>query len=245
MRRPERQNQPANARGASVLIIGAGGREHAIAWKLKQSPKVDRLFCAPGNAGIAKIAHCLNFKVTDIRALADFAVKNKIDLTVVGPEVALAEGIVDEFSKHRLKIFGPNKKAAQLESSKVFAKEFMRQFHIPTASFKSFVSSGAAIGFCKSAEYPLVIKADGLASGKGVFVVKSFEEASDVIELLMEEKSLGEAGQKIIVESFLEGQEVSVMAFCDGKTLIPLLPSQDYKQAFDGDKGPNTGGMGA
>lgn len=246
MPRPGKHSQrPHQGRSASVLIIGGGGREHAIAWKLKQSPKVDKLFCAPGNAGIAKIARCFNIKPTDTRQLVDLAQKNRIDLTVVGPEVPLALGIVDEFGKHRLKIFGPNKIAAQLESSKTFAKEFMRKHHIPTASFKSFTSAGAAIGFCKSAEFPLVIKGDGLASGKGVFVVKSFIEASNVINDLMESAILGEAGKKIIIESFLEGQEVSIMALCDGKTILPFLPSQDHKQAYDGDKGPNTGGMGA
>ncbi len=246
MPRPGRRNpNPPPTRGASVFIIGGGGREHALAWKLKQSPKIERLFCAPGNAGIAKIARCFNIKETDIKSLSDFALKNKIDLTVVGPESALAAGIVDEFSKHRLKIFGPNKIAAQLESSKIFAKEFMRKYRIPTAPFKSFTSSGAAIGFCKSAEYPLVIKGDGLASGKGVFVVDNFGQASDIINQVMEEGLLGLAGKKIIVESFLEGQEVSIMCLCDGKTIVPFLPSQDHKQAFEGDKGPNTGGMGA
>src|SRR5574341_1161112 len=165
-------NNPKAGRLASILILGSGGREHALAWKLKQSPKVDRLFCAPGNAGIAKIARCVNIKPTDSQELVALVFKNKIDLTVVGPELPLAAGIVDEFNKHRLKIFGPNKIAAQLESSKIFAKEFMRKYHIPTAPFKSFSSSGAAIGFCKSAKYPLVIKGDGLAAGKGVFIVK-------------------------------------------------------------------------
>ncbi len=244
--RPVRQGRtPLEGKRASVFIIGGGGREHALAWKLKQSSKVDRLFCAPGNAGIAKIARTVNIKPTDTRALADFALKNKIDLTVVGPEVSLAAGVVDEFNRHRLKIFGPNKAAAQLESSKIFAKEFMRKYHIPTAPFKSFTSSGAAIGFCKSAEYPVVIKGDGLASGKGVFVVRNFKEAADVINQVMEEGLIGEAGKKIIVESFLEGQEVSIMALCDGKTILPFPPSQDHKQAFEGDRGPNTGGMGA
>ena len=246
MPRPVRQAQPqSGSKRASVLIIGGGGREHAIAWKLKQSSKVERLFCAPGNAGIAKIARTVNIKPTDIKGLSDFALENRIDLTVVGPEVPLALGIVDEFNKHRLKIFGPNKVAAQLESSKIFAKEFMRKYRIPTAPFKSFTSSGAAIGFCKSAEFPLVIKGDGLANGKGVFVVRNFAEAADIIYQVMEKGLIGEAGKKIIVESFLVGQEVSIMALCDGKTLLPFPPSQDHKQAFDGDKGPNTGGMGA
>ncbi|MCH7691447.1 MAG: phosphoribosylamine--glycine ligase [candidate division Zixibacteria bacterium] len=232
-------------KGARVLIIGSGGREHAIAWKLKQSRKVDRLICAPGNGGIAKIARCVDINPVKTRNLADLAVKNRIDLAVVGPEVALEAGIVDEFQKHHIKIFGPNKNAARLESSKVYAKEFMRKYHIPTAPYKKFSSSGAAIGFCKSVEYPVVIKADGLAAGKGVFVVDNFDEASDTITKVMETKTLGDAGKKIIVESFLRGQEVSIMAFCDGKTIIPMLPSQDHKQAYEGDKGPNTGGMGA
>lgn len=246
MSRPARHgHNPKAGKPASILILGSGGREHALAWKLKQSPKVDRLLCAPGNAGIAKIARCVNIKPTDSQELVALVIKNKIDLTVVGPELPLAAGIVDEFNKHRLKIFGPNKIAAQLESSKIFAKEFMRKYHIPTAPFKSFSSSGAAIGFCKSAKYPLVIKGDGLAAGKGVFIVKDFRGASEVINQVMEEGILGEAGKAVIIESFLEGQEVSIMAFCDGKSIIPLLPSQDHKQAYEGDKGPNTGGMGA
>ncbi len=246
MPRPVRQRQPqSGGKRANVLIIGSGGREHAIAWKLKQSSKIDRIYCAPGNSGIGKIARLVNMKQTDIKGLANFALKNRIDLTVVGPEVPLALGIVDEFNKNRLKIFGPNKIAAQLESSKIFAKEFMRKYHIPTAPFRTFTASGAAIGFCKSTEFPLVIKGDGLAAGKGVFVVRGFQEASTVINQVMEEGLIGDAGKKIIVESFLEGQEVSIMALCDGKTILHFPPSQDHKQAFDGDKGPNTGGMGA
>lgn len=238
MPKPKRQ-------GANVLIIGAGGREHALAWKLKQSRQVERLYCAPGNAGIAKIARCVDIKPTDIKSLLDLAQKSRIDLTVVGPEAPLAAGLVDEFQKNRIKVFGPNKTAAQLESSKIFAKEFMRKYHIPTAPFKSFSSSGAAIGFCKTAEFPLVIKADGLASGKGVFVVDNLHQATEIIQDVMENQMFGIAGKKIIIESFVEGQEVSIMAFCDGKSIVPMLPSQDHKQAFEGDQGPNTGGMGA
>lgn len=228
-----------------VLIVGSGGREHTLAWKLKQSRQVDKLFCAPGNGGISRIARCINIKANNIPALADFAARNKIHLTVVGPEQPLADGIVDEFQKRRLKIFGPDRKAAQLESSKIFAKEFMRKYHIPTAPFQSFSIGAEAIGFCKAVQFPIVIKADGLAAGKGVMVAKTFDQAVSSIESIMMKKTLGKAGDRIIVESFLEGQELSVMAFTDGKTIVPMLPSQDHKQAFEGDRGPNTGGMGA
>lgn len=228
-----------------VLIVGSGGREHTLAWKLKQSRQVDKLFCAPGNGGISKIARCVNIKATNIPALADFAARNKIHLTVVGPEQPLANGIVDEFQKRRLKIFGPDRKAAQLESSKLFAKEFMRKYHIPTAPFQSFTTGAEAMGFCKTVEFPVVVKADGLAAGKGVIVAGDFDQAVAAIEEIMIKKSLGKAGDRVIVESFLEGQELSVMAFTDGKVIVPMLPCQDHKQALEGDRGPNTGGMGA
>ncbi len=228
-----------------VLVIGSGGREHALVWKIKQSKKVQKIFCAPGNGGMTRIAKCVNLKADNIKGLADFASRNKINLTVVGPEQPLAQGIVDEFQRRKLKIFGPEKKAARLESSKVFAKEFMQKYHIPTAAFKVFDNMADAIGFCKGIEYPAVIKVDGLAAGKGVIIIKNFEHASETIEQIFEHKMFGSAGAKVVVESFLEGQEVSVMAITDGKTIIPMLPSQDHKQAFEGDKGPNTGGMGA
>lgn len=229
----------------NVLVIGSGGREHTLVWKLKQSRKVEKVFCAPGNGGIAAVARCVNIKADNTKSLIEFAQRNKIDLTVVGPEQPLAAGIVDEFRRRKLRIFGPERKAARLESSKVFAKEFMKQYHIPTAPFCVFQTSAEAIGFCKSAEYPLVVKADGLAAGKGVIVAKNLKEATVAIEMMMTKKAFGKAGERIIVESFLRGQEVSIMAITDGKTVLPLLPSQDHKQAFDGDKGPNTGGMGA
>ena len=228
-----------------VLVVGSGGREHTLVWKLKQSRKVDKIFCAPGNAGIGQIAKCVNIQADNIKSLSDFAHRNKIGLTVVGPEVPLAKGIADDFQKRKLKIFGPSKAAAQLESSKVFSKEFMRKYHIPTAPFRVFNMAAEAIGFCKSAEFPLVIKADGLAAGKGVIIVRNIDEATQAIETIMSKKVFGRAGNRILIESFLKGQEVSVMAFVDGKTTIPLLSSQDHKQAYDGDRGPNTGGMGA
>ncbi|MBU8933067.1 MAG: phosphoribosylamine--glycine ligase [candidate division Zixibacteria bacterium] len=228
-----------------VFVIGSGGREHALVWKLKRSKKVDKIFCAPGNAGIGQIAKCVNIQADNIKALGDFANRNKIGLTVVGPEVPLTKGIVDEFQRRRLKIFGPNKQASQLEGSKVFAKEFMRKYHIPTAAFKVFTVAAEAIGFCHSVDFPVIIKADGLAAGKGVVVAKNLKQATTTIEEMMIRHRFGRAGNKIVIESFLKGEEVSVMAITDGKAIIPFLSSQDHKQAYDGDRGPNTGGMGA
>ncbi|UCG62012.1 MAG: phosphoribosylamine--glycine ligase [Candidatus Zixiibacteriota bacterium] len=228
-----------------VLVVGSGGREHTLVWKLKGSKKVAKIFCAPGNGGIYRQAKCVNIKADNIKGLADFAFRNKINLSVVGPEAPLARGIVDEFQRRKLKIFGPDKKGAQLESSKVFSKEFMRRHHIPTASFRVFSSAAEAIGFCKSVQFPAVIKADGLAAGKGAVIVRDLEQASSIIEDIMLKKIFGDAGDRIVIESFLVGQEVSIMALADGKTIVPLLPSQDHKQAYDGDRGPNTGGMGA
>jgi phosphoribosylamine--glycine ligase len=228
-----------------VLIIGSGGREHALAWKLKQSKKIQKLFCAPGNAGMMRIAKCVNIKANDIEQLADFAVDTGINLTVVGPEQPLALGVVDEFKRRKLKIFGPEKSAARLESSKAFAKEFMQKYHIPTAAFRIFDSLAEAIGFCKGIEFPTVIKVDGLAAGKGVMIVHNQEQAIQTLEQIFTERKFGEAGLRVIIESCLTGQEVSVMVITDGKTYLPLLPSQDHKQLLDGDRGPNTGGMGA
>ncbi|MEW5994752.1 MAG: phosphoribosylamine--glycine ligase [Candidatus Zixiibacteriota bacterium] len=228
-----------------VLVLGSGGREHALVWKLRKSRKVSRVYCAPGNDGIGQIARLVNIKADNIKALADFAAKNKIALTVVGPEAPLAAGIADAFQRRKLKLFGPLKKAARLESSKVFAKEFMRKHHIPTAAFKTFTTPAEAIGFCKTVEFPVVVKADGLAAGKGVTVARNMKEAANAIENVMVKRRHGAAGDRIVVESFLTGQEVSVMALTDGKVIVPFLPSQDHKQAYDGDRGPNTGGMGA
>ncbi len=228
-----------------VLVVGSGGREHALVWKLSKSKKVKKIFCAPGNAGIGQIAKCINIKASDIRGLLEFAQRNKIGLTVVGPEAPLADGIVDEFQKKRLKIFGPDRKAAQIEASKAFAKELMRKYHIPTAAFRIFSTAAEAIGFCKSVEFPVVIKADGLAAGKGVYVVHDLKQATKAIEQIMVDRTYGKAGEKVVVESCLRGQEVSVMCFVDGKSFVPMLSSQDHKQLYEGDKGPNTGGMGA
>lgn len=228
-----------------VLIIGSGGREHTLAWKLKQSNKVKKVFAAPGNAGIALIAQTVNIKADDINGLINFVRKNHIDLTVVGPEAPLVAGIVDEFQKRKLRIFGPTQAAAELEGSKAFAKEFMRKYHIPTAPFQVFTEPSEAISFIKSAAMPIVIKADGLAAGKGVIIARNYDDAVDAIESILVHKKFGPAGDKIIVETFLEGQELSIMAFTDGKRTHLMLPSQDHKQIGEGDSGPNTGGMGA
>ncbi len=228
-----------------ILVVGSGGREHTIAWKLKQSRLVKKIYVAPGNPGIGLIANTINIKADNIKALADFAVKNNIDLTIVGPEVPLTMGIVDEFEKRKLRIFGPTKEAAEIEGSKAFAKEFMRKYHIPTAPFQVFTEATEAISFVKTANMPVVIKASGLAAGKGAIVAKDLEEAIETIEKIMVQRIFGTAGDTIVIETFLEGQEVSVMAFCDGKNIKVLLPSQDHKQIGEGDTGPNTGGMGA
>jgi phosphoribosylamine--glycine ligase len=228
-----------------VLVVGSGGREHALVWKLRQSKKVNKVFAAPGNAGIGLIAQTINIKADDINGLANFIKKNHIDLTVIGPENPLADGIVDEFQKRKIRVFGPTKAAAELESSKVFAKEFMRKYHIPTAPFQVFSEPSEAVSFVKSAAMPIVIKADGLAAGKGVIIAKDLEEAITAIEDILTHKKFGDAGNKIIIETCLEGQEVSVMALSDGKNILMMLPSQDHKQIGEGDTGPNTGGMGA
>ncbi|RME23442.1 MAG: phosphoribosylamine--glycine ligase, partial [Candidatus Zixiibacteriota bacterium] len=231
--------------GAKVLVIGSGGREHALAWKLKQSRKVERVYCAPGNAGIGQVASRVRIKPENIRGLVDFAKRQKIDLTVVGPEKPLAMGIADEFRRRKLRIFGPDRKGARIESSKVFAKQFMQKYHIPTAPFRVFETFAEALGFCKSIEYPTVLKADGLAAGKGVIIAHDYAEAAENIEEIMVKKRFGSAGARLVIESFLRGQEVSIMIVTDGKTFVELLPSQDHKQLGDGDTGPNTGGMGA
>lgn len=228
-----------------ILVIGSGGREHALVWKLRQSKKISKIFCAPGNGGIARLAKCVSIPADDIKRLAEFATSNKINLTVVGPEQPLAMGIADEFRKRKLRVFGPEKKAAQLESSKVFAKEFMQKYHIPTAAFKVFANLTEALAFCKGIEFPVVIKVDGLAAGKGVMIVHNYDEANAALGRIFEEKAFGDAGLKVIIESCLSGQELSLMVVTDGKSFIPLLPCQDHKQAHEGDQGPNTGGMGA
>ena len=228
-----------------LLVIGSGGREHALVWKIAQSKLVDKIFCAPGNGGIAQIAECVDIKADDISGLLEFARKEKIDLTVVGPEKALALGIVDEFTRAGLKIFGPNKKAANLEASKVFSKELMAKYKVPTAKFKVFDSPDAAKKYIESFGAPCVVKADGLAAGKGVVVAKTVNEAKDAVTLMMQDKVFGDAGKKIIIEECLIGQEASILVITDSKAVVALASAQDHKRIFDHDQGANTGGMGA
>ena len=228
-----------------ILVIGSGGREHALVWKINQSPKVSKIYCAPGNAGISQLAQCIDIGPDKITALADFAQDKKIDLTVVGPELSLSMGIVDEFTKRGLKIFGPTKTATEIESSKVFSKYMMKKYLIPTANYSTFTDTKAAMAYIEKRPFPLVLKADGLAAGKGVFIVRDADEAKAALDSLMNEKIFGDAGLQVIVEDYLEGEEVSVLAFSDGETVIPMVSSQDHKKIFDDDLGPNTGGMGA
>lgn len=231
----------------NVLVIGSGGREHALVWKLKQSAKVTNVFCAPGNAGIGESAELVPIAVDDIDAIFQFAKKNKIDLTVVGPEIPLVKGIVDLFEKHGMRIFGPSKYAAQLEGSKVFAKNFLAKYHIPTARYQTFSREQAreAERYILDHVTPLVIKADGLAAGKGAVVCHSTTEALNALQDAFERKVFGDAGRSVVVEEFMTGEEASVFALTDGVDYILLQPAQDHKQIFDGDKGKNTGGMGA
>lgn len=228
-----------------ALVIGSGGREHALAWKISRSELVKELYCAPGNAGMAQIAHCLPIQPSEIDKLADFASQEGIDLTVVGPELPLALGIVDEFQRRGLKILGPTKEAARLEASKVFAKELMKEHGIPTAEFAIFTSPTEAHNYIKRRGLPIVIKADGLAAGKGTMVARTLDEAQKAVSAALIEKRFGAAGERIIVEDFLEGEEASFIALVDKDFILPLAPSQDHKPLRDGDKGPNTGGMGA
>jgi len=228
-----------------VLVVGQGAREHALCWKLKQSPMVRELYAAPGNAGISQVADCVPIGVADIIELADFAEKLKMDLTVVGPELPLTLGIVDEFQKRDLPIFGPTRLAAELEGSKVFSKEFMRKYSIPTAAASACNSVDEAKAALKQMRYPSVLKVDGLAAGKGVVIVNSAKEADEYLHLVFEEKKFGNAATRILVEEFLTGEEVSFMVITDGNRPLALAPAKDYKKAFDGDEGPNTGGMGA
>ncbi|MBS3062834.1 MAG: phosphoribosylamine--glycine ligase [Candidatus Diapherotrites archaeon] len=228
----------------NVLVVGSGGREHALVWKIRQSPQVGEVFCAPGNPGIAQLAECVNIQADDLPRLAEFAVHHQVDLTVVGPEGPLALGIVDEFEARGLKVFGPRKNAAVLEGSKAFAKEFMQRHGIPSAGFRVFSDAEAAQAFVKQ-KGRCVVKADGLAAGKGVYVCQSAAEALAAVQEILVEKRFGDAGNQVIVEDLLEGQEVSVLAFCDGKTARLMVSAQDHKRVFDGDQGPNTGGMGA
>jgi len=228
-----------------ILVVGSGGREHALVWKLHQSHLVKKIYAAPGNAGISELAECVEIASEDLVRLADFAEKNSVDLTVVGPELPLTLGIVDEFQKRNLKIFGPTKMAAMIEGSKVFAKEFMKKYHVPTASFKVFDRADEAMDFVRSSDMPLVIKADGLAAGKGAVIAEDTKSAISAVEKMMVEKIFKDAGNQVVIEDFLEGEEVTILAFSDGKTILPMPSSQDHKKIYDGNRGPNTGGMGA
>ncbi len=228
-----------------ILVIGGGGREHALVWKLHRADARRQLFCAPGNAGIAELATCVDIAANDIAALLAFAVQEEIDLTIVGPEEPLNKGIVDTFQEAGLRIFGPNKKAAILEGSKVFTKDFLKKYQIPTARYSAFSEIEAAKRYLDFMEFPCVVKADGLAAGKGVIIAQNRAEAEGAIECLMRDKAFGAAGEQLVIEEYLRGEEASFLAFTDGKTVLALPSSQDHKAAYDGDKGPNTGGMGA
>ncbi len=228
-----------------ILVIGSGGREHALVWKIKQSKKVEKIYCAPGNAGISRMADCVDISPTDVKKILKFAKKEKIDLTVVGPESSLVAGIVDVFEKNGLRIFGPTMKAAELEGSKVFSKEFLEKYKIPTAPFKVFKDSDKAKKYIDSHGAPIVVKADGLAAGKGVIVAQTVEEAKHAVDHIMADKAFGSAGDTIVIESCLTGEEASFIAFTDGKTVLSLPTSQDHKAVYEKDQGPNTGGMGA
>jgi phosphoribosylamine---glycine ligase len=228
-----------------ILVIGSGGREHSLVWKISQSPKVEKIFCAPGSAAIGELAECVGIGPEQIEKLADFAGKEKIDLAVVGPELPLTLGITDLFESSVLRIFGPNKAAARLEGSKAFAKEILQQNKIPTASFGTFTDAALAKKYLAQQKPPYVIKADGLAGGKGVLICLDIHDAIAVIDSSLVQKTFGEAGEKIVIEEFLEGEEASFMVLTDGDYILPLASSQDHKRVFDNDEGPNTGGMGA
>lgn len=227
-----------------VLIVGSGGREHAIAWSVAKSPKVDKIYCAPGNAGIAEFAECVNIKAMEFDKLVAFAKENAIDLTIIGMDDPLVGGVVDAFESEGLRVFGPRKNAAIIEGSKAFSKDLMKKYKIPTAAYENFTDPDEAIKYLETAKMPIVLKADGLALGKGVLICNTLEEAKEGVKTLMLDKQFGDAGNEIVIEEFMTGREVSVLAFCDGKTIKCMTSAQDHKRAKDGDQGLNTGGMG-
>ena len=227
-----------------VLIVGSGGREHAIAWSVAKSPKVDKIYCAPGNAGIAEFAECVNIKAMEFDKLVAFAKENAIDLTIIGMDDPLVGGAVDAFESEGLRVFGPRKNAAIIEGSKAFSKDLMKKYKIPTAAYENFTDPDEAIKYLETAKMPIVLKADGLALGKGVLICNTLEEAKEGVKTLMLDKQFGDAGNEIVIEEFMTGREVSVLAFCDGKTIKCMTSAQDHKRAKDGDQGLNTGGMG-
>ncbi len=228
----------------NVLIIGSGGREHAIAWKVVQSPRLSKLYIAPGNAGTMSCGKNVALDLYDHPAIIQFCKKNQIDLVLVGPEAPLAVGLVDALSAGGVRCFGPKQAAAQIEASKVFAKNFMARHHIPTARYATFAQFENALAYLEKADYPIVIKVSGLAAGKGVILPESFDEAKVTLESILVDKTFGEAGNEVVIEERLMGQEISLMAFADGTSVVPMLPAQDHKRLLDGDCGPNTGGMG-
>jgi phosphoribosylamine---glycine ligase len=228
-----------------VLVVGSGGREHALVWKISQSPKVTAIYAAPGNAGIAQLAECVAIKADDIPGLLVFAKSKAVDLTIVGPEGPLSMGIVDEFEKAGVRAFGPSGKAAEIEASKRFSKDLMKKYNIPTAAYGVFTNKADAEAYVWEKGAPIVVKADGLAAGKGVFVAETIDEALKALDLIMANKAFGAAGDRVVIEECLKGEEASFMAFSDGRTVVPMASSQDHKRVFDADKGPNTGGMGA
>lgn len=228
----------------NVLVIGNGGREHTIAWKLAQSPKVDKIYCAPGNGGTAELGRNVDIAVSDFAALAQFVKDEGIDLTIVGPEDPLLAGIVDFFEARGLAIFGPNALAAKIEGSKSFAKSIMKRHSIPTAGYESFIDYESALAYVREQGAPIVVKADGLAAGKGVVVAQTLEEAEDALFSIMQDGAFGQAGSRVVVEEFMSGEELTLLAFVDGETVKPMITAQDHKAVFDGDRGPNTGGMG-
>jgi len=227
-----------------VLVVGGGGREHAIVRSVSKSKRVDKIYCAPGNAGIEKLAECVNIGVMEFVKLADFAEAEKIDFTIIGPDDPLVGGVVDEFEKRGLKVFGPRKNAAIIEGSKAFSKDLMKKYNIPTAQYETFDNPDAAIAYLETAKMPIVLKADGLALGKGVLICNTLEEAKAGVKEIMLDKQFGSAGDRMVIEEFLTGREVSVLCYCDGNTIKPMTSAQDHKRAKDGDQGLNTGGMG-
>ncbi|WP_338554598.1 phosphoribosylamine--glycine ligase [Paenibacillus sp. KS-LC4] len=227
-----------------ILVVGGGGREHAIVWALKKSEKVRSIYCAPGNAGIAQLAECVPLAVNQFDELVEFAKDAAIDLVFIGPDDPLADGIVDAFEAHQIPVYGPNKAAAEIEGSKIFMKNLLKKYNIPTAKYETFTEFEAASAYLQAQQTPIVIKADGLAAGKGVTVAFTMEEAQQALKEAMLDKVFGDAGNQIVIEEFLEGQEMSILAFVDGETVRAMVPAQDHKPIFDGDKGPNTGGMG-
>lgn len=227
-----------------ILVVGGGGREHAICWALKKSPKVQELFCAPGNGGIAGVAECVPIQVNQFEEIAQFALDRAVDLVVIGPDDPLSEGIVDHLEAKQIPVFGPRKNAAIIEGSKVFTKQLLKKYNIPTAAYESFDKYEDAIAYLHKQQAPIVIKADGLAAGKGVVVAQTLEEAEKALHDIMVDRIFGESGNQVVIEEFLTGQEMSILAFVDGETVRPMVPAQDHKPVFDNDKGPNTGGMG-